>query len=244
MIPVTGYHAIEGAIARGCAGGVLLVGRSSPRIERVADLAARRGLAVKRVEIDDLDRHAARDEHRGLVLLAPEAARAAASLREVAAKAGDRSLVLVLDAVTDPRNLGAIVRSADLFGADAVVTPHRRSAHETQAVRTTSAGAVEWVPIVSVSNLAQAISTLKEGGYWVYGAEAQGEDPAGVDLDGRVALVLGAEGSGLHRLIRESCDRMLGIPTAGHVDSFNVAVAAAILMYEVRRQQRQRPPHS
>jgi 23S rRNA (guanosine2251-2'-O)-methyltransferase len=111
-------------------------------------------------------------------------------------------------------------------------------------VRTTSAGAVEWVPMISVSNIAQTIAALKDAGYWIYGAEAEGDDPAGVDLVGRVAIVLGAEGSGLHRLIRESCDRLLGIPTSGHVDSLNVAVAAAILMYEVRRQQRQRSSHS
>ncbi len=238
MTPITGYHVIEAALARGGAGGVLLVGRASPRIERLADAAARRGIAVKRVALGELDRHAPRDEHRGVVLLAPEGARPAASLREVAERAGEQSLVLLMDTVTDPRNLGAIVRSADLFGVDAIVTTHRRSAHETQAVRTTSAGAVEWVPIVSVANLAQAVSTLKEAGFWVYGAEAGGEDPAGVDLRGRVALALGAEGGGLHRLVRESCDRLLGIPASGHVDSFNVSVAAAILMYEVRRQQR------
>lgn len=239
MTAVTGYHAIEAAIARGCAGAVLLVGRPSPRIQRVAELAARQGIAVKRVAPEDLDRHAGRDEHRGLVLLAPEDSRPAVSLREVVQKAGDHSLLLLLDGVTDPRNLGAILRSADMFGVDAVVTPHRRSAHETQAVRTTSAGAVEWVPAISVANLAQAISTLKEAGYWIYGAEAQGDDPAGVDLRGRVALVLGAEGAGLRRLVRESCDRLIGIPTSGHVDSLNVAAAAAILMYEARRQQRQ-----
>ncbi len=244
MIPITGYHAIEAAIERGCEGCVLLVARSSQRIERVAELAARRGLTIRRVELAELDRHAGRDEHRGLALLVQEAPRSAPSLRDVVERAGDRSLVLLLDAVTDPRNLGAVVRSADLFGVDAILTPHRRSAHETQAVRTTSAGAVEWVPIISVANLAQAISTLKGSGYWVYGAEAQGDDPAGVDLVGRVALVLGAEGSGLHRLIRESCDRLLGVPTSGHIGSLNVAAAAAILMYEVRRQQRQRPPHS
>jgi 23S rRNA (guanosine2251-2'-O)-methyltransferase len=242
MTVVTGYHAIEAAIARGCRDCVLLVGRASPRIDRVAELAARRGVAVRRVDPGDLDRHADRDAHRGLVLLASEGPPAAPSLRDVVQAAGDRSLVLLLDAVTDPRNLGAIVRSADVFGADAVVIPHRRSAHETQAVRTTSAGAVEWVPIVSVANLARAIATLKEAGYWVYGAEARGEDPAGVDLVGRVALVLGAEGAGLHRLVRDSCDRTLGIPISGHVDSLNVSAAAAILMYEVRRQQRRRPP--
>jgi len=238
MTPITGIHAIEAAIAGGLSTGVLLVARDSPRIARVADLAARGGLAVKRVPLEELDRHAPRDEHRGLVLLAPETVRPATSLRDVVGKAGDQSLVLLLDAVTDPRNLGAIVRSADLFGVDAIVTRHRRSAHETQAVRTTSAGAVEWVPLISVANLAQAVSLLKEESYWVYGADAGGEDPALIDLRGRVALLLGAEGSGLHRLLRESCDRLLGIPASGHVDSFNVAVAAAILMYEVRRQQR------
>jgi 23S rRNA (guanosine2251-2'-O)-methyltransferase len=238
MTVVTGHHAIDAALRRGASGGTLLVGRSTPRIEELAALAAAGGVAVKRVAAAELDRHAPRDAHRGVVLLAPEQQRAATTLREVAQGASDTSLVLFLDEVTDPRNLGAIVRSADLFGADAVVTTHRRSAHETQAVRTTSVGAVEWVPVISVSNLAQAIATLKDAGYWVYGAEAGGEDPAGVDLGGRCALVLGAEGTGLRRLVRESCDRLLGIPTEGHVGSFNVSAAAAILMYEVRRQQR------
>jgi 23S rRNA (guanosine2251-2'-O)-methyltransferase len=238
MTVVTGHHAIDATLRRGASGGTLLVGRSTPRIEELAVLAAAGGVAVKRVAAGELDRHAPRDAHRGVVLLAPEQRRAATTLREVAQGASDSSLVLFLDEVTDPRNLGAIVRSADLFGADAVVTTHRRSAHETQAVRTTSVGAVEWVPVISVSNLAQAIATLKEAGYWVYGAEAGGEDPATVDLGGRCALVLGAEGRGLRRLVKESCDRLLGIPAEGHVGSFNVSAAAAILMYEVRRQQR------
>jgi 23S rRNA (guanosine2251-2'-O)-methyltransferase len=238
MAEVTGHHAIEAALRRGASGGTLLVGRSTPRIEQLAALAAGSGVAVKRVAMTDLDRHAPRDAHRGVLLIAPEQQRAATTLRDVAQGASESSLVILLDEVTDPRNLGAVVRSADLFGVDAVITTHRRSAHETQAVRDTSVGAVEWVPVISVSNLAQAIATLKDAGYWVYGAEAGGEDPAAVDLRGRCVLVFGAEGTGLRRLVRESCDRLLGIPTAGHVGSFNVSAAAAILMYEVRRQQR------
>lgn len=147
------------------------------------------------------------------------------------------ALVLVLDGVTDPQNLGAILRSADKFDVDLVITPNRRSAGTGPTVAAASAGALAWVPQAVVPNLARALKQLKEAGFWVYGADLGGIPASEAGLQGRVVLVMGAEGRGLGRLVSETCDRIITIPTGGHVDSLNVSVATGILLYEVRRHE-------
>jgi 23S rRNA (guanosine2251-2'-O)-methyltransferase len=152
---------------------------------------------------------------------------------------GERPLLAVLDRVTDPRNLGAVVRSADGAGATGVVGPAHGSAVVTPVVSHASAGAVEHVPVAVVTNLARYLEEVKGGDLWVYGAA--GEDAAtsmwDTDLTGGVALVLGAEGKGLRPLVRRTCDALVSIPLAGRVESLNVSVAAAVLLYEARRQR-------
>jgi len=150
---------------------------------------------------------------------------------------GSQALVLLLDGVTDPHNLGAVLRSADQFAVDLVVVPERRAAHETETVARVSAGANVYVPMIAVPNLASVVADLKASEFWIYGAAAEGKSAGSLDLRGRTALLLGSEGRGLGRLLRERCDELVAIPTRGHVDSFNVSVAAGILMYEARRQQ-------
>jgi len=146
--------------------------------------------------------------------------------------------VLILDGITDPQNFGAILRVADVFGVDLVVTPEHESVGLTPAAVKASAGASQWVSVAQVTNLARAIEQLKELGFWVYAAAADGDRVDTIDFTGKVALVMGSEGKGARRNVLEHCDRMVAIPMFGHVDSLNVATAAAVLCYEVVRQTR------
>lgn len=237
---VFGAHAIEELLRRGQVRGTLLVARRNERIERLVELARKAGVDVSEVDEQNLAGLVGTTAHRGAVLALARGSRSPkGDLETELDRIGDRgtALVLALDGIMDPQNLGAILRSADLFGADAVVLPSRRSAQETGTVARVSAGASAYVPLVVVPNLPSALAALKDRGFWVYGADSGGTPGHAVDLRGRVALVLGGEGSGMHRLVRERCDALVAIPSAGHVDSFNVSVAAGILLYEVRRQQ-------
>jgi 23S rRNA (guanosine2251-2'-O)-methyltransferase len=146
-------------------------------------------------------------------------------------------LVLLLDEITDPHNYGAILRCCDQFGVDLVLSRNRRSAKNADIVSKTSAGALSWVPQAETANLIRALDDLKKAGFWIYGADMEGEPVYKKDLSGRTALVLGSEGSGISRLLCESCDSMIGIPSLGRVDSLNVSVAAGVLLYEVQRQR-------
>lgn len=234
---MTGFHAIEESLRRGVS-GELLVCRESPRILELERRARAAGVAVHRLEGAELDRLTGGADHRGAALRVQgaEVARGPSGLREQLSSA-PTALILLLDEINDPHNLGAILRSADQFGVELVVIPTRRAARETATVLKTSSGASQYVRVESVPNLAGAMEAAKEAGFWIYGADLAGERVDRVRLAGRVALVLGSEGGGLRRLVRERCDALVRIPAAGHVDSFNVSVAAGILMFEVRRQQ-------
>ena len=144
------------------------------------------------------------------------------------------ALLLVLDGVQDPHNLGACLRSADAFGAQAVVVPKDRAVGVNATVAKAASGAADTVPVIAVTNLARALRDMKARGVWLLGADAGGESLVDADLSGPVAWVLGAEGAGLRRLTRESCDRIVGIPLAGTVESLNVSVAAGICLYATR----------
>jgi len=148
------------------------------------------------------------------------------------------ALLVALDQIQDPRNLGAVCRSAEAVGAAGLVIPSRRSASVTAVAAKASAGAVEHLPIARVTNLADWLGVAKEAGAWVYGAESGAGTPyASADLTGKVVLVLGSEGGGLRRRVAESCDLLVSIPLQGHVDSLNVSAAAAVLLFEAARQR-------
>ena len=227
--------------------GTLLAAGESPRINALIESARLHGVPVRRVspeELTRLIRAAGGGDHRGFALethprgvsrgVSGGAPKLAALLRDASAM----SLMIVLDGITDPRNLGAVLRCADQFAADAVIVPRRRSAGAgADSLSRSSSGAVEWVNLIEVPNLARTLGRLKEHGYWVWGADASGEPAPGARLGGKTALVIGREGEGLHRLIRERCDGILSIPAGGQLDSLNASVAAGILMYETRRQQ-------
>ncbi len=154
---------------------------------------------------------------------------------ELAAR--DDPLLVVLDQVTDPRNLGAVIRSAEGAGATGVILPAHRSARVTPVVARSSAGAVEHLPVAVVPNLARYLNEVKGPQLWVYAADAAGTPMAEVDLSGGLSLVFGAEGKGLRPLVRRACDATVSIPLTGRVESLNVSVAAAVLLYEARRQR-------
>lgn len=199
-------------------------------VKRAADSRGVKPKRVSRQRVDELSRGGV---HQGV------AARVEpypySGLGEILASS--ESLVLVLDGVTDPRNLGAVLRAAEGAGASGVVIPTDRAAGVTAAAVKASAGASEHVRVARETNLKRAIETMKEAGLWVYAAEAEATPYTQIDLTGPLGLVFGSEGKGVRRLVREACDGTVSIPMLGNVGSLNVSVAAAVLLYEARRQR-------
>jgi 23S rRNA (guanosine2251-2'-O)-methyltransferase len=204
------------------------------RHQKLIGEAKRAGVAVRNLAIEQIDRLAGSGVHNGVVAEISETA--FADFDDIIT-AEATTFVLILDSITDPQNFGAILRVADGFGVDLVVIPEHDSVGLTPVAVKASAGASAWIPVAQVTNLARALEVLKKAGYWIYGAAAGGDHPNTIDFRGKVALVVGSEGKGIRRNVLEHCDRVVTIPMAGHVESFNVATAAAVLCYEVRRQQ-------
>lgn len=211
------------------------------RIDAIAETASRHGIAVEHARPDALDRLAEGIPHQGIVAeFRPARTQPEAELYRLVERAGEEALVLLLDQVQDPHNLGACIRSAAASGATAVAMPRDRAAGLTAAARRAAAGASELVPIFEVANLARAIAALRETGVWCTGLA--GDAPSALyDIDFSVptALVAGGEADGLRRLTRQRCDALARIPMAEAVESLNVSVAAAIALFEVRRQRSQ-----
>jgi 23S rRNA (guanosine2251-2'-O)-methyltransferase len=238
MMYLTGFHAIEERIKSGGLCGPLLVAKSGPRAKEIVSLAVNNKIRLERVGVFELDGLA--PNNRGIALqVEDESGGVDITLEEFIAGLGDRreALALILDEITDPHNYGAILRCCDQFAVDLVVSRNRRSAKHAAIISQTSAGAVSWVAQAETPNLVRAAEDLKEAGFWIYGADMEGEPVYKKDLSGRTALVLGSEGNGISRLLRERCDSMVGIPSLGRIDSLNVSVAAGVLLYEVQRQR-------
>jgi len=242
MIYLTGFHAIEERIKSGRPCGPLLVAKPGPRAHSLSILANEKKIHTERVGTADLDHLA--PLHRGIALAVDEGGFGAeTSLDEFLegfennGKKND-ALVIILDEITDPHNYGAILRSCDQFGVDLVLSRHRRIAKHAETVAKTSAGASAWVPQAETANLPRAAEELKKAGFWIYGADMEGDCLYSRDLRGKTAIILGGEGSGISRLLRESCDAMIAIPSLGRIDSLNVSVAAGVLFYEVMRQRK------
>jgi 23S rRNA (guanosine2251-2'-O)-methyltransferase len=235
---LTGFHAIEEQIKSGKAAGPLLVAKAGPRARELIALAVERRIRVDRAGTHELDRLA--PDHRGIVLSVEEPGGGGdITLEGFLAGLGNRADVLaaVLDEITDPHNYGAILRSCDQFGVDLVLTRNRRIAKHAEVIAHTSAGAAAWVPVAETASLIRAVGDLKDAGFWIYGADMAGEPAYTRDLRGRVALILGGEGTGISRLLRESCDVLVSVPSRGRLDSLNVSVAAGVLFYEITRQR-------
>jgi 23S rRNA (guanosine2251-2'-O)-methyltransferase len=211
-----------------------VVREETARHQKLMSEAKRAKVTVRPLAADHIEKLAGRGVHNGVVAEISETAYA--DFDDIVANEAT-AFVLILDSITDPQNFGAILRVADGFGVDLVVIPEHDSVGLTPVAVKASAGASEWVQVAQVTNLARTIEALKKAGYWVYAAAEKGDRPDSVDLKGKVALVVGNEGKGIRRNVLEHCDRTLTIPMTGHVDSFNVATATAVLCYEVRRQQ-------
>jgi 23S rRNA (guanosine2251-2'-O)-methyltransferase len=216
----------------------LAEGRDDPRSRAIEELARRQLRPVERVEAQALKRALGDVVHQGVAAeitpLPPWGEdELLAALQSAAAP-----LLLALDGVQDPHNLGACLRTADACGVLAVIVPRDRAAPLTPAARKVAAGAAETTPVVAVTNLVRALKLLKEAGLWVVGADAAAEKSAdAIDLKGPVVLVLGAEGAGLRQLTRQNCDFLVRLPQLGAVESLNVSVAAGMLLYEAARQR-------
>ncbi|MBB5015631.1 23S rRNA (guanosine(2251)-2'-O)-methyltransferase RlmB [Rehaibacterium terrae] len=239
---VAGINAVAAALAHDAAHvrEVLVeAGAKNPRLAEIERAARDAGIAVRKVNVQVLEGAAGGVRHQGVVARY-EAARTwdEGELLELIEAAAGRALLLVLDGVQDPHNLGACLRSAAAAGVTAVVIPKDRSAPVNATVRKTSAGAADRLPVVRVTNLARTLRAIRDLGVWAYGlaGEAQGSLYS-LDLTGNVALVLGGEGEGLRRLTREHCDGLARIPMPGDMESLNVSVAAGVALFEAVRQR-------
>ncbi len=213
-------------------------GLDSGPIQSIIKQAKRSGCVYKFVDRDRLEQICGSDRHQGVAAFA-----AAWSYAEVddildkACEAGEDPFIVVADGIQDPHNLGAIIRSAHQAGAHGLIIPKRRSVGMTQTVVSASAGAVHYLPVAKVTNLTQTIRDLQQKGIWFSAADMDGESMYSCDLTGPVGLVVGAEGSGVSRLVKETCDRTVSIPMKGRIDSLNASVAAGILAFEVMHQR-------
>jgi len=218
--------------------------RRDPRFEAILDLCRKANIRVTAEPRDQLTRHVKTDTHQGIVAFLRERKfLALEDLVNAPPRYGNTHFFLALDGVEDPHNLGALLRSADGAGIDGVIVPERRSAPLSGVVAKTSAGASEHARIAQVVNITRSLEAMKKRNIWIVGLDERGT-PDYMDFDFRqdCCLVLGSEGSGLHELVKRTCDHLLRIPMAGSVSSLNVSVAGAVVMYEAARQRRQTTP--
>jgi len=244
MDKLTGIHAVREALDANRPFDRIIIarGRQDTRVEEIVQLARARQIPVRFEDRGQLDRLANAKDHQGVVALA--AARAAATLEDILAAAnkapahGGKGLIVLLDGVEDPHNLGAIIRTSLAAGAHGVVIPERRAAGLTDTVARASAGAIAHLPIAKVTNLVRAMEELKEAGYWLIGLDERADkNYTEADYTSPAGIVLGGEGRGLHDLTRKRCDFIVSLPTTGPVKSLNVSVAAGVVLFEALRQR-------
>jgi 23S rRNA (guanosine2251-2'-O)-methyltransferase len=239
---VFGQHAVRTLLARHPERAALLViqkGREDARVAELVQLAQAAGVRIEQREARELDRLAGGERHQGACLqMRPSGALGEGALDDLIEAAPGPPLLLVLDGVQDPHNLGACLRTADAAGAMAVIVPRDRAAGLTPTVRKVASGAAEITPLIQVVNLARTLRLLKERGIWLVGTDDAAEASVyGATLTGPLAVVLGAEGAGLRRLTRECCDLLVRIPMRGGVESLNVSVATGVILFEALRQR-------
>lgn len=214
-------------------------GQLKGSINKIVALAKDMNIVVQYVDKKKLDQVSQGGNHQGVAaLISPYRYSSMDEILNKAKKLQEPPFLLILDGIEDPYNLGSIIRTAECSGVHGIIIPKRRSAHVTETVYKSSAGAVEHMLIAKVNNLSNTIDELKEKGLWIYGAHMEGKDKYfEVDLTGAVALIIGSEGKGISRLVKEKCDFLLNIPMVGKISSLNASNAASILMYEVVRQK-------
>lgn len=220
---------------------ILILTGAEGSVRKIEGMAREKKIEIQYVQRSALDRLTDGAAHQGVAAFVsefhycePEDLLAAAETK------GEDPFLLLLDGIEDPHNLGAIIRTADAVGAHGVIIPKRRAAAVTPTVEKAAAGAAEYVPVARVTNIARTVDELKERGIWIAAADMDGAEVWQSDLSGPVALVIGSEGSGVSRLVREKCDYIVSFPMLGKINSLNASNAAALLMYEILRQRRNR----
>ena len=218
----------------------ILVSREANQgsLNKIIELAKAKNVRIKNVDKTTLDRFSENKRHQGVIAEAMEYEyKEIGDILDYAKNRGEMPFVIILDEITDVHNLGAIIRSAECLGAHGVIIPKRRAAQVNGVVAKSSAGAVEYLPVVRVTNISQAIEELKEKGLWIYGADMGGKNVNEEKFDVPMALVIGSEGSGIGRLVKEKCDNLVKIPMKGNVGSLNASCAASIIIYEIMKQR-------
>ncbi len=237
---IAGRNPVAEALRSGRALNKVMVQDGARGVTEIIAAAKEKGVAVEFVKSDKLDKLAQGVRHQGVVAYAApvEFKTLEDALKKAAAK-GEAPFLLLLDELQDPQNLGALIRTADAAGVHGILLPKRRSCPLNAVVAKISAGAVEYVPVIQIGNIVQQLKDLKKQGFWVAGADMDGEPYNKANLTGPLVLVIGAEGKGLGRLVKENCDIIVSLPMQGGVNSLNAAAAGAVLMYEVVRQRGQ-----
>ncbi len=238
---IAGRNSVQEALRSGRTIDSIYVARGNRTGSIAAILAKAKdlGIAIKEADPKKLDFLCGGANHQGVVAVA--AVQEYAEVEDIfrlAEERGEPPFLIIADELEDPHNLGAILRTAECSGAHGVIIPRRRAVGLTYAVGKASAGAVEYVPVARVTNLVKTIEDLKKRGVWVYAADMDGEPWCGVDYRGPVALVIGSEGSGVSRLVRENCDFVISLPMLGKINSLNASVACGVLCYEIARQRK------
>ena len=237
---IAGRNPVSEAVNSGRAIENILIakGELNGSVRVIVAKAKDKHIPIKEVDRKKLDYMCGNSAHQGIIAVA--AVKDYSSVEDIFALAQSRNeppFIIVLDEIEDPHNLGAIIRTAECAGAHGIIIPKRRAVGLNYTVGKASAGAYEYVPVARVTNIASALDELKERGCWVYGADMDGQIYCSSDLKGACALVIGSEGKGLGRLVREKCDAILSLPMLGRINSLNASVAAGILMYEFTRQR-------
>lgn len=237
---IYGRNAVTEALKSGKLIDLLFVNKNAGgSVGRICALAAEKGVLVKQVDDRKLDSLCKGAAHQGCAAMMGCAEYSSISeILEFAAEKGEDPFVIICDEIEDPHNLGAIIRTAEASGVHGIIIPKRRSASLNNTVYKTSAGAASWVKVARVANLTAAVQELKDNGVWIYGTDASGDCIYKTDLTGGIAFVIGSEGFGIGRLIKESCDFLVSLPMYGQVNSLNASVAAGICMYEAVRQRK------
>jgi len=200
--------------------------------------ARKKGIVIRFESKENMDRRSVNKHHQGVI--AYVAAYDYVSVEELLARAkekGESPFLMILDGIEDPHNLGAIIRTANVCGVHGIIIPKRRACGLTETVVKTSAGAIEYTPVAKVTNIAQTLTMLQKEGVWITGADMEGEVMYNIDFKGAIGLVIGGEGSGLSKLVRDKCDFVAKIPMQGEISSLNASVASGVLMYEALRQR-------
>lgn len=238
---IAGRNPVIEALKSGKSLNAVYVSGEGGSLGLICSMAKERGIVVKQVSDAKLSAMTGGASHQGAAASGACAEYVTVEdILEVSRKKGTKPFIIICDEIEDPHNLGAIIRTAEAAGADGIILPKRRSAALTETVFKTSAGAASWLPVARVANIPAALDLLKENGVWIYGTDAEGEDYLGVDMQGSVGLVIGSEGFGMGRLVREKCDFLLKLPMYGRITSLNASVAAGIFMYETARQRNPR----